>query len=149
LDIDHFKRINDLAGHSAGDRALCQVADLLRRQARQSDTVARLGGEEFVLLMPDTSAEGALGLAQRLQSELAVLGLPMPEAHGQQAAPGTLTVSIGLCTRVEFSGDPADLVAQADQAMYQAKREGRNRIVVSGASPGQRSSRFPDLAAAA
>lgn len=125
LDIDHFKRINDEHGHAAGDRALQAVAEMLREQARAVDRVARLGGEEFVVLMPDTDAQGALLAAQRLQADLRQRQLPLP------AGCGVLTVSIGVCTVTHFDGDPSALLALADQAMYQAKQQGRDRIAVS------------------
>lgn len=124
LDLDLFKRINDTQGHAAGDEALRRVAGVLRAQARQVDLVARIGGEEFALLMPDTSALQAWPVAERVRQALA--------AQPSQAVTGPVTTSIGLAALKP--GMDADLLLRAgDQALYEAKRLGRNRVVVAQA----------------
>ena len=119
-DIDHFKRVNDAFGHEAGDRVLAATAEAFRAMARETDTLIRWGGEEFVLVLPHTSAHEAQALIERL-GRRGLGGLP-------DALP--VTVSIGLA---HFPGDAVrdayDLVALADKRMYRAKQAGRNRFV--------------------
>ena len=117
-DVDHFKEYNDAYGHLAGDEALARVATILKEATRDVDCAARYGGEEFVVLMPETEAAGATATAQRISARLA----------GDALVGGKLTLSIGLA---QFPGDAdaADaLLAVADAALYQAKREGRDRV---------------------
>jgi diguanylate cyclase (GGDEF)-like protein len=127
-DVDHFKRVNDTHGHEAGDRVLQHVATLLRDGARTQDVVARLGGEEFVLLLPNTGAAGAAEVAERLRVTLA----ERPAAIGGGASLG-VTASFGV------SAYPAPVVqrdrvlAGADAALYAAKRDGRNCVRLAGA----------------
>jgi len=121
LDIDHFKRINDRHGHQAGDAVLRRISEALSEAMRQGDFVARFGGEEFLIIMPDTSAEGALAAAERLRA--AIAGIP-GDALGLPDVP---TVSIGLAAhradqRVE------ETLACADRALYRAKHLGRDRV---------------------
>jgi len=136
LDLDHFKAINDTYGHPAGDEVLRTAVRCLQTAVRQSDTLARYGGEEFVVLLPETAARQALQGAERLRRSLA----DYPWGH----APGPLqvTASLGIATwrPPPVSGsvrvDPFQLEAlirQADQALYQAKQQGRNRVVAYGA----------------
>jgi diguanylate cyclase (GGDEF)-like protein len=120
-DIDHFKRINDTYGHGEGDRALASVADLCRTLVRAEDTIARLGGEEFALLLPETDAAQAVALANRLRAaveELHLGGLPAP-----------LTISIGISQFLAAETTVDAALSRADQALYAAKRSGRNRVV--------------------
>ncbi len=128
LDVDHFKRFNDVYGHQAGDECLRRVAAVVRSVAvRSSDLVARYGGEEFVVLLPDTSAEGALVIAERIRAAVAAEALP----HEGNPEAGVVTVSLGTATHAAGSSDiltPAILVSAADQALYRAKRNGRNRV---------------------
>lgn len=124
MDLDFFKRINDLHGHAAGDQLLIGVARELRKSIREVDFVARLGGEEFIILMPATDAEEARLAAERMRQWVAALRVPWPT--------GVLgcTASFGVA---EYSGgdmDTASLLMLADQAMYQAKSAGRNRVGV-------------------
>ncbi|HEB97477.1 MAG TPA: GGDEF domain-containing protein [Sedimenticola thiotaurini] len=128
LDVDYFKRINDRWGHSVGDRVLRVIAGVLREEVRSGDLVARLGGEEFVMLLPNTGPVGADLMAKRIQERIghSDLGGEMKEV--------ALTVSIGMTTLSESGfgddGPAADLnhlYRQADIAMYRCKREGRNR----------------------
>jgi diguanylate cyclase (GGDEF)-like protein len=117
-DLDHFKRVNDDHGHAAGDRALQHLAAVLRAEARDVDTVARLGGEEFAVLLPETPVHAAHGAAERMRRALR----SAPTADGI-----ALTASFGV-------GDAAaaDGPAQADAAMYAAKAAGRDRTVGPG-----------------
>ena len=124
IDLDHFKRVNDQYGHLVGDDVLRDVATLLKNALRAVDVVARYGGEEFVVVLPETPAPGALAFAERLRERI--------EATDFSAHPhGTfhLTTSIGMATfpgpRTE-SGE--DLLARADEALYRAKADGRNRV---------------------
>jgi len=124
LDIDHFKRINDTYGHQAGDTVLREFAATVQRQIRDSDSFGRYGGEEFLLMLPETSIDEALALAERVRANIAGLGFSeLPEL--------AVTVSIGVA---EFRIDEsiAQTVARADEALYQAKSGGRNRVVRYG-----------------
>jgi diguanylate cyclase (GGDEF)-like protein/PAS domain S-box-containing protein len=125
IDIDDFKHVNDTLGHHAGDNLIRRVADILRTRVRTTDTVARLSGDEFAVLIPKVDEAGALQLAEDLRSEIA--GEAAPEGYGRP-----LTASIGIAT---YGGDrdpggEAALVG-ADLAMYRAKQEGRDRVSVS------------------
>ena len=124
LDIDHFKVVNDTHGHAAGDLVLQSFADTVRRNVRDTDVLARWGGEEFVLLLCDTPAADAVALMERLRQ--AVQAMQVPVAHSGQ--PITVTVSIGLARHTP--ADPlAGTLERADRALYAAKAGGRNRVV--------------------
>ncbi|MCX7960534.1 MAG: diguanylate cyclase [Burkholderiales bacterium] len=123
VDLDHFKRVNDEHGHEAGDAALVEVARALRAAARLQDSVCRLGGEEFVVLLPDTGAREARLVAERLRSAVAALAHRTPEGVAL-----ALTVSIGVAAEEPCRAAPAELLRRADAALRAAKREGRNRI---------------------
>lgn len=118
LDIDHFKSINDTHGHQAGDRVLIAVAGILRDHIRRTDEIGRWGGEEFMILCPETDLDGALTLAENLRRQLAAT--PMPPAD-------SVTASFGVACHVE-GDEPQDMVSRADRALYAAKRAGRNRV---------------------
>jgi len=123
LDLDHFKHINDTYGHQAGDKVLIAIAGLLARMSRSVDTVARVGGEEFAVVLPGTSRDGAMIVAERIRT--AVEQAPF-QAHGE---PLSLTISIGLATFGVDGTDTIDgLLKVADRRLYRAKREGRNRV---------------------
>jgi diguanylate cyclase (GGDEF)-like protein len=126
IDVDHFKRVNDRFGHDAGDEALVWLASHLRVQARATDLVGRLGGEEFVMLLPGAMADEAAVLAERLRATVAAVPMDL-ESHGEWP----LTVSIGVAQRVPGDTDVRELLRRADDAMYAAKRGGRNRVVVA------------------
>ncbi|EGM77966.1 diguanylate cyclase (GGDEF) domain-containing protein [Rheinheimera sp. A13L] len=123
IDLDHFKLINDRWGHAIGDLALKKVADLLKVGLRTSDLIGRLGGEEFAVLMPNTSVEQAAFIGQRLCDRIA------HHAWEIEARPVKLTVSVGGTSCVDALRDLTELLKDADDAMYQAKADGRNRIV--------------------
>lgn len=120
-NLDNFKDINDRCGHKVGDAALQRVASLLCDGKREIDTVARVGGEEFALIVPDTGRNGALGLAERLRRAL-------DEEFAADSTP--LTISFGLSVYPEHGETAAALLHAADQALYGAKQSGRNRTVV-------------------
>ena len=124
LDIDHFKVVNDTHGHAAGDLVLQSFADTVRRNVRDTDVLARWGGEEFVLLLCDTPAADAVALMERLRQAVQAMQVPVPQG-GQ---PITVTVSIGLARHAP--ADPlAGTLERADRALYAAKAGGRNRVV--------------------
>jgi diguanylate cyclase (GGDEF)-like protein len=125
LDIDHFKSINDDLGHQTGDRCLRIVGKLIANNIRQVDRAGRIGGEEFVVMMPDTTSEMARAVGERLRA--AIAGSELRYANG-----GPLTASIGVA--VGAVSDTVDsLLGRADRALYEAKRQGRNRVVELGA----------------
>lgn len=121
LDLDEFKKINDTHGHPAGDAVLMMTGSLLMSHLRRADLVGRVGGEEFALLMPDTGAEGAVRLAERLRAAVAQSAV---ESKGPSIQ---VTVSVGVA-RLRSGEDLAGLYARADSALYQAKQNGRNRV---------------------
>ncbi|MEE8602261.1 GGDEF domain-containing protein [Euzebya tangerina] len=125
IDLDHFKRVNDTHGHPVGDRLLMAVGETLRATVRESDVVARIGGEEFVILGPDTGREGALHLAARVHAAIQAIDEPV-----------TVTASVGVSLLPELTDDPDELLSQADAAMYQAKQGGRDQIRVAGTDRG-------------
>ncbi len=122
LDIDHFKDINDRHGHDVGDRVLRAVADACRGELRDSDVLGRLGGEEFGVVLPNTSREGAMAVAERLRN--CIDGLRLGGARGAHIAP---KVSIGVACMHGASRIEA-VLKRADQALYAAKAAGRNRV---------------------
>lgn len=124
LDLDHFKRINDNYGHLAGDKVLKIIASVLRKRLRGTDFIARFGGEEFVLLVPNTSLAVGAKLAETLRA--AIEACPF-HFKGERV---TITVSMGMTTFK--AGEHSDLVLKrADQALYRAKNAGRNRVELS------------------
>lgn len=123
IDIDYFKKINDQYGHPAGDAALIEVANNLKNMARNEDIVARIGGEEFSLLLPQTDLQEAIKVAERIC--LYHNEFPCEGIDGQQYP---LTLSIGVSTLSESDADFSSLVTRADQALYQAKQSGRNKV---------------------
>jgi diguanylate cyclase (GGDEF)-like protein len=118
LDVDHFKSYNDTFGHPAGDEALKMVGDVIRNTLRSADVAARFGGEEFSILLPQTTGEEAAAIAERIRHNIENADFP----HRQ------VTVSIGVASCSADLCVSADLVAAADRALYEAKRRGRNRV---------------------
>jgi diguanylate cyclase (GGDEF)-like protein len=126
VDIDHFKKFNDVCGHQAGDDAIQIVAEILRSMSRPEDFVGRYGGEEFLFALHHTHREGAFGFAERMRLEIEKRGLLLSPRFNNLA----LTVSIGVALyKAEFS-TYRDQVQAADKAMYLAKNQGRNRVVL-------------------
>lgn len=126
IDVDHFKVYNDTYGHPQGDIVLQDLARLLQEMSRTSDTVARWGGEEFAIILPETDSVGAQKIGQRLCEQMERYPFP-----GQEIMPGgTLTISIGIATYASASSKEA-LLQAADTALYTAKREGRNQVCVA------------------
>ena len=121
LDIDHFKRINDTHGHEAGDEVLVVLADLIRAGIRATDSLARWGGEEFVVLSPEVTLEEAMRLAQRLRTAAGTY---------EYSFVGKVTASIGVAQH-RTGETPDELFARADEALYRAKEGGRDRVEVA------------------
>ena len=120
LDIDHFKRVNDAHGHDVGDMALIAIAEVLNKGIRSMDILARWGGEEFLILLPETDLAGAMLIAERIRHQVSQIKLPkIPEG---------LTISIGLC-EAKPGMELKAATSLADQALYQAKAKGRNCVV--------------------
>ncbi len=141
VDIDHFKRINDLYGHLAGDRALQAVGSVLGGMLRKSDSVCRYGGEEFAVLLPETPAAEAAQVAEKIRSRIASLSLK----HEGEAF--RLAVSIGVSTAGAGSKSAHTLLTEADRALYAAKAKGRNRTeIYQPSKPGRLlNPAFPNL----
>jgi diguanylate cyclase (GGDEF)-like protein len=122
LDIDRFKTVNDTHGHEAGDLALTRVGDLLTEVSRDSDFMGRYGGEEFLVLMPETPVAGLRVVAERLRSGVAGLDCGVP---------GGVTASFGCAGFPGHGDDPNALLRAADAALYEAKAQGRDRVEVA------------------
>jgi diguanylate cyclase (GGDEF)-like protein len=122
LDIDRFKAVNDRFGHPAGDEVIVHLAALASKCKRDSDILARVGGEEFALLLPETLLSNAAALAERLRT--AVARMPLT---GIAAGIGT-TVSVGVATVDQTMTEFSNLMSAADRALYEAKRAGRNQV---------------------
>lgn len=120
MDIDHFKRINDSHGHAVGDDTLKQIAEILKTSLRESDFVARFGGEEFLALLPESDLGAAIQVAEKICHLIADANLPVV---------GRVTVSIGVALAVPGHAHADDAVREADDRLYQAKDAGRNRVV--------------------
>jgi diguanylate cyclase (GGDEF)-like protein len=124
VDLDHFKAVNDTFGHRGGDRALAAFADLCGAHTRPDDRIARVGGEEFVLLLPYTDKAGAVAIAERLRQAM----------HAHLATPDgkPITASFGVAAHPHDGSDVEMLLANADRALYAAKSLGRDRTIASG-----------------
>jgi diguanylate cyclase (GGDEF)-like protein/PAS domain S-box-containing protein len=128
FDIDHFKRVNDTFGHTAGDRILQQVTQVTCAQLRSADVIGRYGGEEFVVVLPMTNAQQAYPLAERIR--LAAEGIRVPTEKGD----ATVTLSIGIVEIQQGAqtGSVESMIRRADEVMYAAKQAGRNRTEIGG-----------------
>jgi diguanylate cyclase (GGDEF)-like protein len=127
LDLDHFKQINDVYGHNAGDRVLVTVAQTLRREIRSADWLGRWGGEEFVVLLPDSNEAQAEGTLERLRKAVAAQRIELSDCSVQ------ITISVGIASWAGENERVDEVLARADAALYRAKRAGRNRVQVSDA----------------
>ncbi|HXQ40951.1 MAG TPA: GGDEF domain-containing protein, partial [Candidatus Udaeobacter sp.] len=123
LDLDHFKRINDEFGHQFGDLVLATLSELCRKQLRPSDMFVRYGGEEFVILMPETALAEAIGAAKRLVDQVRGTVFSLNPRIG-------LTVSIGVSELRSSDQNLSSVINRADSAMYSAKEHGRDRVEV-------------------
>lgn len=130
LDVDHFKVVNDSWGHDAGDEVLREFADRVRACTRGIDVVARMGGEEVVVVLPDTAAPAAQAVAERIRER--VESEPFMIQGGLRGIP--VTVSIGVANRKAGDQSAADMMKRADEALYLAKAGGRNRVIVANAA---------------
>ncbi len=126
LDLDFFKQVNDRHGHHAGDQALMAIARLIEQSVRKVDTAGRLGGDEFLLILPETPQTGALEVAARLNARGRAITIP-----SEVSPPPTFTVSLGVASwPVVEAASAAELLKSADQALYRAKAAGRNRATI-------------------
>jgi diguanylate cyclase (GGDEF)-like protein len=124
IDVDHFKAFNDTFGHPQGDRVLKQIGSILKHNLREVDTVARFGGEEFVLLLPDTDKRGAIAVAEK--ARLLIERQRIVDENGKELR--SVSISAGISAYPDDVGEMDDLINFADIALYQAKDKGRNRI---------------------
>jgi diguanylate cyclase (GGDEF)-like protein len=132
IDVDYFKNYNDNYGHQRGDECLILIAATLSRiLGRPCDLVARYGGEEFVAVLPDTNAAGALKLANSMRHEVEALGIE----HQYSNAAKHVTISLGVITQIPAHNTAVShMISAADHALYQAKRSGRNCVIVHGSN---------------
>ncbi|MBI3596073.1 MAG: diguanylate cyclase [Nitrospirae bacterium] len=127
LDLDHFKQINDALGHQAGDAVLQSLAKVLCADKREYDVIGRYGGEEFLVLLPQVDAQGAITVAERLRKRVEETDLAT-----NLRKPVRVTISLGVTTFNEEAINEEDLIRRADEALYRAKARGRNRSVMFG-----------------
>jgi diguanylate cyclase (GGDEF)-like protein len=125
FDVDKFKAVNDSYGHLAGDQLLAEVGKRLAELLRTSDVKCRYGGDEFLLILPDTPAGGARQLAESLRYELSRISVPVGDGEM------TMTVSVGVVTAAKNEMDAKALISRADKALYRAKHAGRNRVYIA------------------
>lgn len=124
FDLDGFKAVNDTWGHAAGDRVLAAVAERARRNVRASDTIGRLGGDEFLAILPETSGAGALGVAEKVR-------VALKEPYPIEGSAAQLGASVGIALYPEHGDDAESLQRAADAALYSAKREGKDRSLLA------------------
>lgn len=145
LDIDHFKSVNDVHGHQAGDQVLTEIAELVQRLSRTDDLVARFGGEELAIISPGTNLEQAQRQAERLRI---AVNKHVTARAGDKACRIAVTASFGVANlRGGEAIEPTAILRRADEALYQAKSSGRNRVVVEGTQPLPRVVRLKDWVA--
>jgi diguanylate cyclase (GGDEF)-like protein len=135
MDVDHFKAVNDQHGHQLGDQVLRKIAGLIREQLRASDVLGRYGGEEFSALLVNASSDSAMEIAERIRAVIEKQSFSISENQSM-----SVTISIGVatlpmeCAEIESEKLSEDLVERADQAVYQAKHNGRNLVVLADIS---------------
>ena len=125
IDVDHFKRFNDRYGHAAGDTALRTIAALVRNMVRRHDIVSRYGGEEFVVVLPETSADAAVEKLEAIRAAVEAAAIRLPRQQGS----GSLTISAGVSTFPADGVTTDDLLDEADARLFRAKESGRNRVI--------------------
>ncbi|HEX6355600.1 GGDEF domain-containing protein [Actinophytocola sp.] len=128
VDLDHFKRLNDTYGHRAGDDVLGSVAHVLQNTTRRNDIVARIGGEEFSILLPGVTEQEACQAAERIRDQIAALTVTTTNLHGHPTVINGITASIGVAATHRADTSVDDLLVNADRWLYQAKERGRNRV---------------------
>jgi diguanylate cyclase (GGDEF)-like protein len=128
MDLDGFKAVNDSHGHQAGSRALVEAAAVIRSSARETDIVARFGGDEFALVLPDTGRGGAVAVGERIRDKIAAHRFLTDEGLDIR-----LTASVGVATLPDVAASAEQLINAADEAMYWVKEHGKNGIYVAGA----------------
>lgn len=132
IDLDHFKRVNDTYGHPVGDDVLANVARAIASVTRHGETAARIGGEEFALLLPGSTGAAAREAADRVRNAIGAMSTPVPDQVGVTIR---VTASAGVASTADLpDADIHALYTAADDALYRAKAEGRNRTVVAGSS---------------
>lgn len=124
FDIDHFKRINDTHGHDGGDLVLKQLAQSVNESLRELDVLARFGGEEFIVLLPELTTRQARSVAERLRRQIAAMQITLPDGETIN-----ITVSIGFAMLTPTEQHLDGLIKKADLALYQAKEQGRNQVI--------------------
>jgi diguanylate cyclase (GGDEF)-like protein len=129
IDIDKFKNINDTYGHAVGDEVLIKFADILKESQRKSDIVCRFGGEEFVILLPETNIEGAENVAQKIREKTQATILDISDTTL------SFTASLGVsCVQINSEKNIEAALNRADEALYEAKNSGRNKVIIKGTS---------------
>jgi diguanylate cyclase (GGDEF)-like protein len=126
VDLDGFKSVNDVHGHQAGSRALVEAGHVIRGSARETDVVARFGGDEFSLILPDTGSDGAVAVGERVRERIAAHAFLSAESLDIR-----LTVSVGVATLPDVAKSADELVKAADKAMYRVKGSGKNGVLVA------------------
>lgn len=142
IDIDHFKRINDTYGHIMGDLALIKTVDCIQHELRSSDVLGRIGGEEFVMLLPETGPLHAAQVAERLRQAISHLQIAastsVEDGNSSESKPIELTISVGVTQLLAQDCSIDQALSRADQALYRAKRSGRNRVEINDTNPSQK-----------
>jgi diguanylate cyclase (GGDEF)-like protein len=123
VDVDHFKKFNDKFGHPEGDKALAQIAKLLKSATRTADSVSRYGGEEFAMILPETAKPAAIEVAERIRADLENISV-----SAFLAEPHPITLSIGVSTFPDDGTTCEVIINAADKALYRAKELGRNQV---------------------
>jgi diguanylate cyclase (GGDEF)-like protein len=126
LDVDHFKTINDTFGHAYGDSLLKALANFLKNRLRGEDILCRYGGEEFIIILPETGLESALRLAEKLRTEIQAI-----EAELAIQPPGPIHISLGVSAFPEHGRNAEEMIKSADWALYQAKQRGRDQVIAA------------------
>jgi diguanylate cyclase (GGDEF)-like protein len=132
-DLDHFKQVNDTYGHAGGDIVLRMTTDIARAELRDGDLLARVGGEEFTLVLENTPVAGALELAERIRAAMEQFPIALPDPVNRQSSRPVehhQTVSLGVAELLPDMASEQDLLEAADRALYQSKRNGRNRVTL-------------------